>query len=80
MHEEALPAPRTPHPDSIDGFVQYGVEGRSWVAMGDPVVADAATCAPTEEARTMAALRARGALAWRFKELADAHGGWPVFY
>jgi phosphatidylglycerol lysyltransferase len=45
-------------------FLMYGVEGRSWVALGDPV-----GC-PDQ----------RAALAWRFKELADEHGGWPVFY
>lgn len=47
-----------------DAFVMYGVSGRSWIAMGDPIgegvrLADAA---------------------WRFREVADAHGGWPVFY
>jgi phosphatidylglycerol lysyltransferase len=48
-----------------DGFVMYGVQGRSWIAMGDPV-------APTPE-------RAAD-LVWRFKELVDEHGGTPVFY
>jgi phosphatidylglycerol lysyltransferase len=42
----------------------YGVERRSWVALGDPV-------GPREECRE---------LAWRFREEADRHGGWPVFY
>jgi phosphatidylglycerol lysyltransferase len=37
---------------------------RSWVAMGDPV-------GPEEE---------RIDLAWKFRELSDQHGGWPVFY
>lgn len=46
------------------GFVMYGVQGRSWVAMGDPV-APAGSVAP---------------LAERFAELAVRHGGWPVFY
>ena len=45
-------------------FVMYGVAGRSWIAMSDPV-------GPTE-AGTEAA--------WRFKLEADAHGAWPVFY
>ena len=45
-------------------FVMYGVAGRSWIAMGDPVGPhDAGTDA-----------------AWRFKLEADAHGAWPVFY
>jgi phosphatidylglycerol lysyltransferase len=42
----------------------YGVEGRSWVALGDPVGPDS----EVEE------------LAWRFRELSDRHGGWTVFY
>lgn len=48
-----------------DAFLMYGVEGRSWVAMGDPVATD-----ETE----------RRELAWRFRELCERHGGWPVFY
>ncbi len=47
-----------------DGFLMYGVSGRSWVAMGDPVGPDAT----------------RRELAWRFVEAADEHGAWPVFY
>jgi phosphatidylglycerol lysyltransferase len=45
-------------------FVMYAVEGRSFVAMGDP--------AGPAEAGTE--------LAWRFRELADRHNGWSVFY
>ena len=45
-------------------MLMYGVEGRSWVALGDPIGDDDAA----EE------------LAWQFRELADRHGGWPVFY
>jgi phosphatidylglycerol lysyltransferase len=45
-------------------FLMYGVEGRSWVALGDPK-------GPPEEAVE---------LAWRFREEADRHGAWPVFY
>ncbi len=45
-------------------FVMYGVAGRSWIAMGDPVgPVDAGVDA-----------------AWRFKSEADAHGAIPVFY
>lgn len=50
--------------DSGQSFIMYAVEGRSFVAMGDPV-------GPAEE---------RAELVWRFRELCDAHGGWPVFY
>jgi len=46
------------------GFIMYRVEGRSWVALGDPV-------APAAEARE---------LVWQFHELSDQHGGWTVFY
>ena len=45
-------------------FLMYGVEGRSWVALGDPI-------GPEEEATE---------LAWHFREEADRHGAWPVFY
>lgn len=47
------------------GFVMYGVQGSSWVAMSDPVVTDEA---------------ARADLIWQFKELVDLHAGVPVFY
>ncbi|HTN75044.1 MAG TPA: bifunctional lysylphosphatidylglycerol flippase/synthetase MprF [Pirellulaceae bacterium] len=50
--------------DSGQGLLMYGVAGRSWVALGDPI-------APQEE---------RAELAWRFRELCDYHSGWPVFY
>ena len=45
-------------------MIMYGVAGRSWIALGDPL-------GPESE---------RGELAWRFRESADRHGGWPVFY
>ncbi len=47
-----------------NGFVMYGVQGRSWIAVRDPV-------GPPEMIRE---------LAWQFHELADKHNGWPVFY
>ena len=50
--------------ESGKGFIMYGVEGRSWVAMGDPV-------GPQEEAAE---------LAWKFRQLCDRYGGWTVFY
>jgi phosphatidylglycerol lysyltransferase len=46
------------------GFLMYGVRGRSWVALADPVGPPAV----------------RRELAWRFRELADEHGGSAVFY
>ena len=50
--------------DSGRAFIMYGVEGRSWIAMGDPV-------GPPEE---------KGELVWKFRQLCDLHAGWPVFY
>ncbi|HXS27999.1 MAG TPA: bifunctional lysylphosphatidylglycerol flippase/synthetase MprF [Steroidobacteraceae bacterium] len=50
--------------DSRESFIMYQVQGRSWIALGDPVGAGA----ESEE------------LVWRFRELADEHGGRPVFY
>lgn len=45
-------------------FLMYGVAGRSWVAMGDPV-------GPVAEHAEMV---------WRFRELCDREGGWCAFY
>lgn len=50
--------------DANSAMLMYGVEGRSWVALGDPIGNPSAG----EE------------LAWRFRELADRQGGWTVFY
>jgi phosphatidylglycerol lysyltransferase len=50
--------------DDRHAFLMYDVEGRSWIALGDPVGPDDAT---TE-------------LAWRFRELADRHEGLCAFY
>lgn len=50
--------------DAGDAFIMYGVEGRSWIALGDPVGPEAV----------------RRDLVWRFREQCDAHGAWPVFY
>jgi phosphatidylglycerol lysyltransferase len=49
---------------SGNAFLMYGVEGRSWVALGDPI-------GPEDEVTE---------LAWHFREEADRHGAWPVFY
>jgi len=45
-------------------MIMYGVAGRSWIALGDPLGHESE----------------RAELAWRFRERADQHGGWPVFY
>jgi phosphatidylglycerol lysyltransferase len=50
--------------ESGEGFVMYGVSGRSWVSLGDPI-------GPPD---------VRQELAWRFREAADAHRGLTVFY
>jgi phosphatidylglycerol lysyltransferase len=47
-----------------NAFIMYGVEGRAWVAMGDPVGPE----------------RAFPELVWQYRETADRHGGWTVFY
>ncbi len=45
-------------------FVMYGVSGRSWISMGDPV--GDPTAFPE--------------LVWKFRELVDRHDGYTVFY
>jgi phosphatidylglycerol lysyltransferase len=47
-----------------NSLIMYGVEGRSWIAMGDPV-------GPKEEWPE---------LVWRFREMCDQYDGWTVFY
>ncbi len=49
---------------SHDAFIMFGVEKRSWIAMGDPV-GDA---------------QAFPDLLWDFRSRVYRHGGWPVFY
>ncbi|WP_430387941.1 bifunctional lysylphosphatidylglycerol flippase/synthetase MprF [Dyella sp. 20L07] len=46
-------------------FIMYDVEGRSWVAMGDPV-------GESEVARRE--------LVWTFRDQCERAGGWPLFY
>ncbi len=46
-------------------FLMYGIEGRSWVTMGDPVGIDD---------------DARRELVWTFLDQCGHAGGWPVFY
>lgn len=50
--------------DERDAFVMFGVEGRSWIAMGPPI--------GPEKAAKLAA--------WKFRELCDTQGVWPAFY
>ncbi len=47
-----------------NAFVMYGIQGNSWVALGDPV-------GPAEETQE---------LIWRFHEEVDLNGGLTVFY
>jgi phosphatidylglycerol lysyltransferase len=50
--------------ESRKSFIMYGVEGRSWVALGDPVGEE-------EEQES---------LVWQFRDLCERQGGWPMFY
>ncbi len=45
-------------------FIMYGISGRTWAAMGDPV-------GSREEWKE---------LLWQFHEMSDRHGGWTAFY
>ncbi len=47
-----------------NAFIMYGIENRSWIAMGDPV-------GPKSE---------WDELIWRFREMCDDFDGWTVFY
>ncbi len=50
--------------DSGNAFLMYQVQGKSWIALGEPI-------GPRDEHEK---------LLWRFRELCDRYGGWPVFY
>lgn len=50
--------------ESGQSFLMFRVEGRSWISLSDPV-------GPDEEKKE---------LIWRFREIADRHNGWTVFY
>jgi phosphatidylglycerol lysyltransferase len=50
--------------DQKKGFVMYGVQGNSWVALGDPV-------GPPDVAEE---------LAWQYREMVERHGGQTIFY
>ncbi len=45
-------------------FIMYAIEGRSWIALGDPI-------GEADECRE---------LIWQFREMCDLHKGWTVFY
>jgi phosphatidylglycerol lysyltransferase len=49
---------------ACDAFLMYQINGRSWIALGDPI----------------GAREAQEELVWRFRELSDHHAGWTVFY
>lgn len=49
---------------AANAFIMYGIAGKSWVAMGDPI-------GGREE---------QVELAWSFFEQCEKHGVWPVFY
>lgn len=44
--------------------IMYGIQGQSWISMGDPI-------GPKEEWRE---------LIWQYRSLCDRHDGWSVFY
>ena len=50
--------------DDYKTFIMYAIQGRSWIAMGDPV-------GPPENWQN---------IIWNFRELCDRYDGWPVFY
>jgi len=50
--------------DKDRAFIMFGIEGRSWISMGDPV-------GPEEEWTE---------LLWEFREMCDRYGGYSVFY
>ncbi|WP_017930317.1 bifunctional lysylphosphatidylglycerol flippase/synthetase MprF [Robiginitomaculum antarcticum] len=50
--------------ESGNSFIMYGIKGRNWVAMGEPVGLAAE----------------RKDLIWTFRQLADSWDGWPSFY
>lgn len=50
--------------ESGKSFIMYGVKGRNWVAMGEPV----------------GLMSERKELLWQFRQLADLWDAWPSFY
>jgi phosphatidylglycerol lysyltransferase len=50
--------------NACDAFLMYQINGRSWIALGDPI----------------GEREAQEELVWRFRELSDRHAGRTVFY
>jgi len=50
--------------DNRNCFIMYGIEGHSWIAMGDPVGSEGEW----------------EPLVWKYRELCDRQDCWPVFY
>lgn len=50
--------------ESRRAFLMYGIEGRSWIVLGDPI-----------GDQTLI-----DELLWKFRELCDSYDAWPVFY
>jgi phosphatidylglycerol lysyltransferase len=50
--------------DARTSFIMHGVQGRSWISLGDPI-------GPEQE---------WSELIWRFREECDRYDSWPVFY
>ena len=50
--------------DERTACIMYGIQGRCWISMGDPI-------GPEEE---------WSELVWEFREQCDRYGAWPVFY
>jgi phosphatidylglycerol lysyltransferase len=50
--------------NACDAFLMYQINGRSWIALGDPI----------------GERQAQEELVWRFRELTDRHAGRTVFY
>jgi phosphatidylglycerol lysyltransferase len=50
--------------NACDAFLMYQINGRSWIALGDPIGEH----------------EAQEELVWRFRELSDRHAGRTVFY
>jgi phosphatidylglycerol lysyltransferase len=50
--------------ESQQAFIMYAVQGRNWIALGDPI-------GPQDRWQD---------LIWNFRELCDRYNGWPVFY
>ncbi len=50
--------------ESRKTFIMFGIRGRSWIVMGDPIGDE----------------QEKADLVWKFKDTAEYFTGWPVFY